>query len=298
MRYAVSDVGVQTLRAVARRAETAAQEVAAAVTDMQNSAREKSRVLGPHYGSLMETLEQLQNEQATVTQMVEDVASALDRTADSYEDIIANDPFGDNTGGAAAGEAHGQPAAPRSSGGGLIGKIFGGFKGGASAGQQFGGFETGTLKNGTIVIKGDHYDQYLDDYYHYDQSTYESTPQLVETVSPSQIEGVHLGDTEAQDPNRFWGMHNSSKDFFIEAASHIPEVKAALDSGRSLEELKADPVLGTCAGIYFDPENMPRVEKCGGYYAFDSDGRHRIIAARELGYDIPVCVIGVRRRKA
>ena len=120
---------------------------------------------------------------------------------------------------------------------------------------------------------------------------------MIETVSPSCIEGVHLGDTEASDPGRFWGMHNSSKEFFTEAASHIPAVQSALDGGASLESLINDPELGTCASIYFDPKNMPRVEKFGDYYTFDTDGRHRIIAARELGYDIPVRIVGERSRK-
>lgn len=70
-----------------------------------------------------------------------------------------------------------------------------------------------------------------------------------------------------------------------------------LNNGRSLEDLKSDPVLGRCASIYFDSANIPRVERWDGYYTFDGDGRHRILAARELGYDIPVRVIGVRRHK-
>lgn len=161
------------------------------------------------------------------------------------------------------------------------------------------GYELGEMQNGMKVIKGENYDQYYQNYYDYDSFTFESLRDsvVVDTVRPSQIEGVHLGDSEANDSGTFWNMHASSKDFFMETASHIPEVRTALNDGRSLEDLKSDPVLGRCASIYFDPENIPRVERWDGYYTFDGDGRHRILAARELGYDIPVRVVGVRRHE-
>lgn len=179
-----------------------------------------------------------------------------------------------------------------------MGRIFGGRNNNSDKSPQFDGLPTGTLQNGTTVIKGDHYEQYLDDYYNSENTEYTSLKDItVETVSPDIIEGIHLGTTEVENAGNFWGMHASSKEFFIETASHIPEVKSALDHGRSLEELKEDPVLGTCASIYFDPKNMPRVEKNDGYYTFDGDGRHRIIIARELGHEIPVRVVGIRTRK-
>ena len=83
----------------------------------------------------------------------------------------------------------------------------------------------------------------------------------------------------------------------MEIASHIPEVQAALDSGKSIEELLEDERLGTCTALYFDPSKMTEVMDCGDYYEFQSNGRHRVLAARELGYDIPVQIVGTRRRK-
>jgi hypothetical protein len=65
-----------------------------------------------------------------------------------------------------------------------------------------------------------------------------------------------------------------------------------MDGGATLQELSEDPKLGSCASIYF--ANKPKVIENDGYYEFESNGRHRILAARALGYDIPVEVIGSR----
>ena len=85
----------------------------------------------------------------------------------------------------------------------------------------------------------------------------------------------------------------------MEIASHIPTVQSQLVEGKSLTEIFDDPIIGKCARIYFadDSEGMPRVVKVGDFYMFDSNGRHRIIAAREAGFDIPVRIIGEWRKK-
>lgn len=72
-------------------------------------------------------------------------------------------------------------------------------------------------------------------------------------------------------------------------AERIPDVQQALDSGKSLDEIKQDPELKDTAHAYFDTENMIKVEQqANGSYSFADDGRHRITAAQELGYEIPV----------
>lgn len=159
--------------------------------------------------------------------------------------------------------------------------------------------EIGQMQNDMYVIKGDNFDRYYSYYYDLDNmkaDTYSDKVQI-ETVTPTNIEGVHLGKTDVENMCNFWKMHASSKDFFLETASHIPEVRAEMGRGRSLKDMINDPILGKCASIYFDPENIPRVEKWDDFYVFDGDGRHRILAAREFCYEIPVRVMRKRKHK-
>lgn len=163
-------------------------------------------------------------------------------------------------------------------------------------------FETGKLKGSSdVFVKGDNFDQFFSDYYDYDNSEYISygDSPIASTISPSSIEGIHLGASEANDPSRFWSQHEKSgtAESFAKIAAHIPEVQNQLAAGRSLSDLENDDVLGRCANIYFNPSNIPRVVKSNGYYEFESNGRHRILAARSLGLDIPVIIVGERRRK-
>ena len=165
-----------------------------------------------------------------------------------------------------------------------------------SSGRTFGSFETDRHINGSdYFVKGDNYDRFKRNYYSADNSVYERYDTPVErTISPGSIEGIHLGEPEMENPDVFWSQHESggTAESFREIAARIPEVRARLASGESLDSLVQDPELSRCAGIYF--RDRPRVVESDGYYEFDSNGRHRILAARELGYDIPVDVIGRR----
>ena len=164
--------------------------------------------------------------------------------------------------------------------------------------QLFGGFGTDKRIDGSdSFVKGENYEQFKKDYYYPKESSYEvyNVSKEVE-ISPSMIEGIHLGEHELEKPDVFWSQHekNGTLESFKEVASHIPDVKEQLASGRTIDELLADSELSECADVYF--MNKPKVIENDGYYEFDSNGRHRILAARAAGYDIPVEVIGRRYR--
>lgn len=161
------------------------------------------------------------------------------------------------------------------------------------------------IKEGQWYVKGNCYNSYLEywnnlEAYTEDQCGYENGG-VVESVDINSIEGIYLSSYESDNPKTFWSIHKTdgTLDTFLEIASHIPEVQSRLDAGVSLEALMEDEVLGTCAGIYFNPEssNAPRIVKGEGFYRFDSNGRHRIIAARILGYNFPIKIVGRIIRK-
>ena len=105
-------------------------------------------------------------------------------------------------------------------------------------------------------------------------------------VSASDIDMAYA---QGMDSDQFWNHHGNTKEDYMRMAERIPDVQQALDSGKSLDEIKQDPELKDTAHAYFAPENMIKVEQqADGSYSFADDGRHRIAAAQELGYEIPV----------
>ena len=128
-------------------------------------------------------------------------------------------------------------------------------------GEQFGSFKTDKHINGSdSFIKGDNYEQFKKDYYSPEESTYEAydTPREID-IPPSMIEGIHLGESELENPSVFWSQHEKggTEESFKEIASRIPDVREQLASGKTMDELLADPELSECAGIYF--ANKPKV---------------------------------------
>lgn len=291
--YAANENGVQALKTMSNALYTAVEEIANHTTHIISITDEYCDTIGPHKSSLDQALEEISDCIRRSGEPANDIAERLCEVAEGYQEVIDNDRFNGRNG-------FDNNTVGVSNGGSFLGRIFGGSKNSSNV-NKFGSFDTGKYKNGDSVVKGDNFEQYMSDYYDSENSTYESLGDnsVVETIPPSKIEGIHLGSTEMEDNGRFWSQHESggTADSFKEIASHIPEVKAQLDSGRPLNDIQADPVLGRCADIYFDPSNIPRVVKSNGYYEFDSNGRHRILAARELGYGIPVKVIGIRTRK-
>ena len=161
--------------------------------------------------------------------------------------------------------------------------------------RQFGNYQVDS--NG--FVKGENHAQFMDVWNNYSDEANSverfEEPEIV-TISPSLVEGIPLSEYYVSNPDAFWSHHEpvGTEESFNDIASKIPTVKKELEDGRTLAEIMEDDNLSKCASIYFHPQNMPKVIKCGDHYEFQSNGRHRILAARNLGYDIPVKVVGER----
>lgn len=107
------------------------------------------------------------------------------------------------------------------------------------------------------------------------------------TISANDIQGV---DSSGE---HFWDHHGSNKEDFTEIASKLPDVQEQLDNGATIEEIRENPDLKPTVDAYYDPDNMVVVEKTEDGFRFQDNGRHRVAAARELGYDVPVKVVEV-----
>lgn len=120
-------------------------------------------------------------------------------------------------------------------------------------------------------------------------SEYES----VQLGSTRDIEGVYLSDRELGNPEGFWtrnGREGWSRENILRRASHIQDVRQNTESGMSLDELSQNPVLDDTIRSYYN--NPVQVAQVGSYYVFQSDGRHRTLAAQSLDTYIPVLVTG------
>lgn len=119
-----------------------------------------------------------------------------------------------------------------------------------------------------------------------------SDPELV-YVRARDIEGVYLSDRELGNPEGFWtrnGREGWSRENILRRASHIQDVRQNTESGMSLDELSQNPVLDDTIRSYYN--NPVQVAQVGSYYVFQSDGRHRTLAAQSLDTYIPVLVTG------
>lgn len=163
---------------------------------------------------------------------------------------------------------------------------------------DFSGFVANRVSDDKWHITGDAYAAYMQFYNNmgeYHISAYNDGNRF-ETIDPNIIEGISISSREIETPDLFWGQHQAggTKDSFVEIAEKIPIVQAKLKEGVSLNEIFNDPELGTCASLYFDVNSLSavRVLKGDGFYEFETNGRHRVLAARALGYAIPVVVVG------
>lgn len=301
-KYAVSDEGVHALKTMASNILNAVDQILNITNSIVSVADEYVDTLGPHHTSLVSAITEIREAQKQAVQPASELSESLNDVADAYQDIIDNDKVSvDNNGTSTAGSSK-SGGNGSSNKGGKVASFFGRIFGGAgSAESQFGQFNVDS--NG--FVKGNGYDSYINDWNSYGNAEFETDTKsfegknVTETIDSASIEGIRISENDIKNPRIFWGQHKTggTAESFKEVASHIPEVKNELEKGRSLFDLENDPVLGPCASIYFDPQNMIQVIKCDGYYEFQSNGRHRVLAARDAGYDIPVKIIGTRKRK-
>ena len=287
-KYAVNNEGVSALRQLSTRVSNCCESLNGLIADLKNACGDKGQVLGPHYASVEEALETIQAEVNKAKEPSISVSQTLLDIADSYEEIIENDKVKQSNQQKEAGKT-----------GSFFTRLFGGGKNGSGGARSFGGYEVD--EHG--FVHGNHHQEFLRDWEGFDPGAFETTmfdgDEPIESVDPSSIEGINIRQYDIDNPGAFWSQHLTAgtKETFVEVASKIPTVKAELDSGRSMSDLLADEELGTCTYVYFDPTNITQVIKHDGFYEFQSNGRHRVLAARELGINIPVKVIGTRRRK-
>lgn len=150
------------------------------------------------------------------------------------------------------------------------------------------------------IIAGNHYSEYhkyRESLYCYETNTSSyDNGKIIRYVNPADIEGIRgFSNDDLKNPDIFWGRdQGKTMESFLEIASHIPEVRQLLDEGALLGDLINDPILGQCAEIYFDTNSthFTTVFEADGFYEFFGNGRHRILAARYYGYEIPVKVAG------
>lgn len=182
----------------------------------------------------------------------------------------------------------------------LLGKLFRKVKKNQNDTVDFNGFslERNSLFGDRFLVKSDHYNEYCDFRQNYEN--YKRTDiKQIRTINARDIEGIWINENEAYDRHLFWNRGNEypvdSELYFMEIATHIPEVRMRLDGGETVESIRNNPTLATCYDYYFD--TPIRVYEVDGYYVFSDAGRHRCMAAQKLGYDIPVNVIGIYNKK-
>lgn len=141
--------------------------------------------------------------------------------------------------------------------------------------------------------RGNHYEEYRD-YWENGNYTFSRSenPELI-YVRARDIEGVYLSERELGNPEGFWtrnGRKGWSRENILRRTSHIQDVRQNIESGVSLDQLSQNPVLDATIRSYYN--NPVQVAQVGSYYVFQSDGRHRTLAAQSLDADIPVLVTG------
>jgi len=111
----------------------------------------------------------------------------------------------------------------------------------------------------------------------------------------SEVDAREYVDSSTINPSRntedphFYDGGKSSQEDYAALAENIPEVRDRLAAGESIESLCADEKVGDCANAYFKEDKMLTVRDNGdGSYQLIDDGNHRLKAAQDKGYEVPV----------
>lgn len=92
--------------------------------------------------------------------------------------------------------------------------------------------------------------------------------------------------------DNFWYHHGNTKEDYIELASKLPEIQKEFENGKTYSEIKDNLELQDTLIAYYSDDKMIQVtQDQNGNYQYQDDGRHRVMAAQELGCHIPVNVV-------
>ena len=103
------------------------------------------------------------------------------------------------------------------------------------------------------------------------------------------LPSTHFWNRRASE-KQFWENHGANKDFYLDQARGLPAVQSMLAEGKSPAQIRAEhPNLGNTRDAYYNPNNMIQVNRdANGNMSFLDDGKHRVLAAKELGLKVPV----------
>ena len=106
---------------------------------------------------------------------------------------------------------------------------------------------------------------------------------------PAEDPSTHFWNRRASE-KQFWENHGANKDFYLDQARGLPAVQSMLAEGKSPAQIRAEhPNLGNTLDAYYNPNNMIQVNRdANGNMSFLDDGKHRVLAAKELGLKVPV----------
>jgi len=113
--------------------------------------------------------------------------------------------------------------------------------------------------------------------------------EVCEVDSREYVDSKSINPSRDTEDPHFYDGGKSSQEDYAALAENIPEVKERLAAGESIENLCADEKLGDCANAYFKEDKMMTVRDNGdGSYQLIDDGNHRLKAAQDKGYEVPV----------